>query len=118
MKLLNVMVIMLSFVGCAHCGPKNDEPNVRTQPGIEYCGAMCKVFEDKDCVGYYEDIEIDCTSDPIYMTISQCQVADGGMAKLTCTEFCEYEMRNSVQLNPQCLAENLLVCEEIETICQ
>jgi len=118
MKILNTIVILLSLVGCAHCGPKNgEEPNIRIQPGIEYCDDMCKVLEEKQCVGYYEDIEIDCASDPIYATMEQCQLVDGGMAKLTCVEFCEYEMSNSIQLNPQCLAENLIVCSEIEEIC-
>ncbi len=117
MKLLNIMVILLSLVGCAHCGPK-DEPNIRTQPGIEYCGAMCQIFTDKQCTGYYEDIEINCFSDPAYMDMKQCEATEDGMAVLTCTEFCEYQMKNSVQLNPQCLSENLLVCSEIEEICQ
>lgn len=118
MKILNMLIIFFSLVGCAHCGLRGDEPNVRTQPGIEYCGAMCQVFKDKQCTGYYEDIDIDCASDPIYATMEQCKMADGGIATLTCTQWCEYEMKNSVQLNPQCLAENLVVCTEIEEICQ
>ena len=118
MKALNILVILFNLVSCAYCGPKGDEPNVRTQPGIEYCGDMCQVFKDKQCTGYYEDIEIDCTSDPIYATMEQCKVADSGIATLTCTQWCEYEMKNSVQLNPQCLAKNLVVCSEIEEICQ
>jgi hypothetical protein len=118
MKLLNIVVIVASLVGCAHCGPKDgDEPNIRTQPGIEYCGDMCKKFKDLNCVGYYEDIEIDCASDPTYMTMPTCQASDGGIVNLTCKEFCEYEMKNSIQLNPKCLSENLMVCSEIETIC-
>jgi len=117
-NIFSAIVVVLSFIGCAHCGPQADDPNIRTMPGIEYCGAMCQVFKDKECVGYYEDIEIDCSSDPIYMEMKQCRDANGGIAQLSCTEFCEYEMKNSVQLNPKCLSENLLVCSEIETICQ
>lgn len=113
-----IMILAVISIGCAHCGPPEETPYIRTQPGIEYCGAMCQKFEDLKCTGYYEDIEIDCSSDPVYMDMQECKDADGGLAKLTCTRHCEYEMKNSVQLNPMCLSENLLVCSEIETICQ
>jgi hypothetical protein len=110
-------LIFLSFLGCAHCSPQNgEEPYIRTQPGIEYCGAMCQKFTDLKCTGYYEDIQIDCNQDPIYFQTMQCD--DAGLVTLNCTQFCEYEMHNSVQLNPQCLAENLVVCDDIEKICR
>lgn len=119
MKNISIIALFVLFtsLGCAHCGPKSgDEPNIRTMPGIEYCGAMCKKFEDLKCTGYYEPIEIDCSSDPSYMDMKECQV-DGGIVNILCTSFCEYEMRNSVQLDPRCLSENLAVCSEIETLC-
>jgi hypothetical protein len=96
MKFISIL-ILASFIGCAHCG-NNDEPYIRTQPGIDYCSQMCDLFEEKDCKPYYEDIE-----------------TDGGV--ITCTEFCEYELKNSVPLNPQCIVETLKTCDEIETIC-
>lgn len=111
-----IVIALITFIIFWGCGPQGGpEPNVRVQPGIERCGDMCKVFEDMNCVGYFEDIEIDCSSDPIYKDWDICQ--DGGTALLTCIGWCEYEMRNSVQLNPGCLADNLVTCDEIETIC-
>jgi hypothetical protein len=112
------MILSFIILSGAQCTSKNgNEPYIRTQPGIEYCGTMCQKFESLNCTGYYEDIDLDCSTDPIYMTMQQCQVVDGGIAKLSCVELCEYQMTNSVQLNPQCLSENLLSCSEIETIC-
>lgn len=93
-----ILFILFATLGCAHCMP-SDEPYIRTQPGIEYCGQMCDLFKKMDCTPYYEDVETE----------------NGG--KMSCKEFCEYEMRNSVQLNPKCLVENLKECSEIETIC-
>lgn len=117
MKILNIIIIGLSLIGCAHCsGTKEEDPYIRTQPGIEYCNAMCQVFQDKQCTGYYEDIEIDCSTDDIYAKTMQCN--DAGMVILTCTQFCEYEMKNSIQLNPKCLSENLKDCSDIELICK
>ena len=121
MRFIPAIIAAISLVGCAHCGPnQNDEPYIRTQPGIEYCGAMCQKFTDLNCTGYYEDLDIDCSSDPAYKTMEECIVAgeDAGMVKLTCKRFCEYEMTNSVQLNPKCLSESLQTCAEIETICK
>ena len=57
------------------------------------------------------------------MPVCQEALADAGdsgsvTAMLTCTQFCEYEMKNSVPFSPKCLVDNLLVCSEIETICK
>lgn len=119
----------MALMGCAYCSsPKSngDVPYIRTQPGIEYCGDMCQKFADLKCTGYYEDLDIDCSKDIIYSDLQKCQIIldagtnDAGKAiiKLTCTEFCEYELKNSVPLNPKCLVDNLLVCSKIETICR
>jgi hypothetical protein len=122
MKLFNMAaIIALTFVGCAHCGTSDEAPYIRTQPGIEYCGDMCNKFKELKCTGYYEDLDIDCKKDLVYSDMQICKdalAADSGMAKLTCVQFCEYEMKNSVQLEPKCLVDNLLVCSEIETICK
>jgi len=118
MKYLFVMSLglILIITGCATCGSAEPPPNVRIQPGLEYCGAMCQRFTDLKCTGYYEDIQIDCSIDPIYKKTMECN--DAGMLTITCTQFCEYEMRNSVQLNPQCLAEQTNTCDQIEQICR
>jgi len=115
-NLISIVILMITFaIIFGGCGPQGPEPNVRVQPGIDRCGDMCQVFEDLNCVGYYEDIPIDCDSDPVYKDFDICK--DGGVVMLSCTSWCEYEMRNSVQLSPGCLADNLVSCNEIETIC-
>lgn len=126
-----IAISIVTIIGCAHCGPERDAaPNIRTQPGIEYCSAMCSKFEELQCTGYYEPITIDCTKDKAYQDMPECQLAlalippdadisgtDAGLTQLPCTKFCEYEMKNSVQLNPKCLSENLKSCDTIETVC-
>ena len=99
MKKLSILLFMLVSMGCAHCR-QQDQPNIRTQPGIEYCGQMCSLLKSKDCKPYYEDVPTE----------------DGGT--MTCQAFCEYELKNSVPLNPKCLVENLKDCSQIETICR
>lgn len=96
---LLTLLVSLMTVSCAHCGVKDDSPYIRTQPGIEYCGQMCDLFQSLDCKPYYENIALE----------------DGG--SMTCTEFCEYELKNSVPLNPQCIVDTLTECEQIENIC-
>ena len=121
MKFLRIISLALIAItvslGCANCGQKDDDtPYIRTMPSIERCGDMCDKFVELNCIGYYEDIEIDC-SNSAYSGMEQCKDAEGGIAMLDCVGFCEYEMKNSVQLNPGCLADNLAACSEIEQIC-
>lgn len=89
---------------CSNCIVKEKPPNIRTETGIEYCGAMCQKFKDLNCVGYFEDVTV--------------PKPDETTEVLSCENWCIYEMSNSVQLNPKCLSENLKTCDEIETICQ
>jgi hypothetical protein len=105
------------MVGCGHCKQWNEAANIRIEPTIEYCGKMCNVLKDKQCAGYYEDLDIDCNKDKIYSDWKKCKL-NKGVVKMTCTEFCEYEMSNSVQLNPKCIAETLVNCSEVEHICK
>jgi hypothetical protein len=93
------LLLTILIVGCANCS-YNLEPRIITIEGIEHCSAMCNKFKELDCKPYYEDV------------ISM----DG--SKMTCTEFCEYEMKNSVDLKPLCLSVNLTKCEDIEVICK
>jgi hypothetical protein len=121
MKKLLTILLFTATLGCTQCKTQ-DVPNIRTQPGIEYCGQMCKKLTDLQCNGYYEDLSIDCSKDGVYQTWKKCKDAlslDASViVKMTCQEFCEYEMNNSVQLNPKCLADNLKDCSQIEKICK
>ena len=114
MKVFACMLLCLSLTSCSNCSEL--PPNVILQPGIDHCGAMCEKFVGLNCTGYFEDIKIDCSIDPIYKKTMACN--DKGQLILTCKQVCEYEQKNSVQLNPKCLAEQLKACEEIETICR
>ena len=65
---MNKLIFVISsflIIGCAHCGSQ-EQPYIRTQPGIEYCQKMCDKFKELNCVGYYEDIDIDCAKDKVY----------------------------------------------------
>lgn len=101
----NLLILIISSFTLCCCSPKNDSPNIRTQPGIEFCGPACnkmdKLYKDGDesCSIYIEEV-----------------VIDGG--KLSCKEFCEYEMSNSVQLNPKCIYEEINSCTEIPDKCE
>lgn len=109
MKKIFLITIALIF-GCATCTIKDSgetPPNVREQPGIEYCDDMCNLFlqkineeGDEYCHLYYDDVTME----------------DGSV--MNCVQFCEYELKNSVPLNPQCIVENITTCEELENICQ
>ncbi len=105
MKKYLLLIISLLLIGCANCSSSNsDAPYIREQPGVSYCDDMCAVFQKLDCKPYYEDIEIN--------------LEDGGTSIMTCTEFCVYELKNSVPLNPECIAKTLTKCEDIENICK
>ena len=111
MKLINIIGLVI-LIGC---GAGEKGPNIRIMPGEERCGDMCEKFVELDCTGYYEDIEVDC-SNKAYKSMEECD-SGVGKANIGCVSFCEYEMENSVQLNPGCLADNLTKCSDIEEIC-
>ena len=99
-KLILLITLISCIISCVSCGNRN--PNIHTKQGIEYCDDMCKTMTDLKCTGYYEDI--------------QMPLEDGGIQVLNCKQFCEYEMQNSVQLNPVCI-KDIISCEEITTKC-
>lgn len=87
------------------CSPKNNKPNIRQEGGIEFCELACDKMEDlykngdESCFIYIEEIDV-----------------DGEM--MNCIQFCEYEMNNSVQLNPKCIYEEVNSCTEIPEKCE
>lgn len=121
MKNIISLFFVVVILGCANCGNQSADPppNIREQPGIEYCDDMCLKFKELDCKPYYEDIEINCNKDPVYKNMPECATPDdSGMAKMTCENFCKFELQNSIPLNPECYAKNLKACEDIDLICQ
>jgi len=104
-KTINTSIILSFILTIFCCAPKDPNPNIRTEPGIEYCKLACdkmtKLYNEGDieCGFYIEDIEV-----------------DGKI--MNCIQFCEFEMNNSVQLNPQCIYENINSCTEIPEKCE
>ncbi len=105
MKNLILVTLILAIVGCTRCSSKTPGPNIRTMEGIEFCGPACdkmtQLYDNGDttCLDYIEEITVDGET-------------------MNCKEFCEYEMNNSVQLNPKCIYEEIDSCSEIPTKCE
>jgi len=103
--LINITSVLLiaSLFFC--CSPKDPGPNVRVMPGIEFCNPACdkmqKLYDegDQSCFDYIEVIIVDDK-------------------EMNCTQFCEYQMENSVQLNPKCIYEEIETCSEVFTKCE
>jgi hypothetical protein len=96
MKYTCLFFIILCGCGCLLKG--DAPPNVRVIPGIELCGKACDKMREldvknanEDCKPYYADMVVDNQN-------------------MTCAEFCEYEMQNSVDMQPKCIIDNVEVC--------
>ncbi len=97
MKVLSLLIVLLC-VGCYSCGTSNQEPNIREEPGANDCPAFCnKVVElskvDLKCTDYLLD-------------------APNNSPNL-CIEWCVNAQKNSVQLNPGCMAK-VSSCSQID----
>jgi len=97
MKYLILLVAILC-VGCYSCGTNGIEPNIREQPGANDCSTFCNVMvtlskTDQSCKDYLLDSP------------------NGGPEK--CVEWCVYTQKNSVQLNPGCMAK-VTNCSQID----
>jgi len=98
--------MLICVAGCNDCSGSNNNPvpYIKTMPGIEFCSLACskitKLYEkgDKSCWAYISPVIVDDK-------------------EMSCTEFCEYEMKNSVQLHPQCIYEKINTCSEIPLKC-
>jgi len=104
-KIIGVLFVLSFIMMFFCCSPKSNEPNIRTEPGIEFCEPACSkmtnLYEagDDSCLIYIEEIVVDGES-------------------MNCVQFCEYEMNNSVQLNPKCIYEQVNSCTEIPDKCE
>ncbi|HUU87021.1 MAG TPA: hypothetical protein VMX17_04620 [Candidatus Glassbacteria bacterium] len=102
--ILIIIVILTFFTGSSCTNNNNGKLNIREQPGIEYCSTWCShmielVPTDPNpeiCEVYLEPI-----------------VLENDAGTLSCTQFCEYEMKNSIQLNPECMSK-VSQCDQIE----
>lgn len=100
-----IMIAILMFFTGSSCTSKNSgKLNIREQPGIEYCPTWCAHMVDlaktdpqpEICKIYLEPI-----------------VLENDAGTLNCTQFCEYEMKNSIQLNPECMSQ-VTKCDQVE----
>jgi len=98
-------ILMLSFITFFSCRLDTSKPNIRTEPGLEYCALACNRMQklynkgDKSCFDYIEVI-----------------IVDG--KEMNCTQFCEYSHRNSINLNPKCIYTEINSCKEIPSKCE
>lgn len=118
MKQLLLITASVMLISCTNCSSITGDlpPNVRIIPGIEYCDGMCNKFSELQCKPYMDDVSVPCEDQGLVKQYKlQC---DAGYGQLTCTKFCEYEMSNSVNLQPKCLIDNLKSCDQIENICK
>lgn len=92
--------LLLCGCNCLFCSSYigDPPPNIRTIDGSDLCSAMCdklvaldKKNENEDCKIYYEDITVD------------------GKA-MSCVEFCQTMMTQSVNLRPECVLSNVENC--------
>jgi hypothetical protein len=99
MNKLFLFCLILCSCSCFFCASSaEDQPNIRVIDGAELCKAACDKLialdikhRDKDCEPFYSDITV-----------------DGKV--MGCTEFCTYQMTNSVDLHTQCVLDNVEVC--------
>lgn len=99
MNKLFLFCLLLCGCSCLFCASYADTPpNIRTIDGSDLCSAMCdklialdKKNGNEDCKPYFEDITV-----------------DGNV--MSCVQFCNYEMTNSVDLKTQCILDNVEVC--------
>lgn len=100
-------MILISAGSCTGSNNSNNispDLNIRVQPGIEYCSPWCEHMEKLSktdpepelCTIYLEDITLQ---------------DDAGT--MDCVQFCEYQMKNSIQLNPQCMVR-VSRCYQVE----
>lgn len=101
--LLILSFLLISGVGCANCSFMNtDTPNIRTISGIEKCPDLCVHLTNMKCDDYIKVIDM--------------PLEDGGTQKMNCTEFCQYEMSNSIDIRPDCVLSTQN-CTEVATKC-
>jgi hypothetical protein len=99
MNKLFLFCLLLCGCSCLFCASYTETPpNVRTIDGGELCQAMCdklialdKKNGNEDCKPYYEDIIVDGKT-------------------MSCVEFCQTMMTQSVDLHPECVLNNVEVC--------
>ena len=97
-KLAVILLFAAAILGCQSCGSINQDPNIREEPGAEDCPAFCDQMAelgktDPVCLEYLLD------------------APDGGTEK--CVEWCVSSQKNSVQLNPGCMAK-VSRCDQVD----
>jgi uncharacterized lipoprotein NlpE involved in copper resistance len=103
-KMIITVSLVIGLLGCGACGNHTQEPNIREMPGAEHCPDFCALMTDKGktdsvCQEY---------ADPTTVALD-----DGGSVVMSCTDWCVFEQKNSIQLNPGCMAK-VSRCDQID----
>ena len=103
-KFLALIVISGLVLGSSCTSSHNSDLNIREQPGIEYCGPWCAHMEELAKTDPNPEL---CS---IYL---ETIVLENDAGTMNCVQFCQYEMKNSIQLNPQCMV-TVTACSQVE----
>lgn len=101
------------------CGATDPDPVITPQPGAEKCQTACDAMNNKltdadGGIGCPEGLPVPAPQDGGTMP---CTTDAGVNDCISCTEFCQYQHANGIYWNTTCIAEQIIKCEEIETVC-
>jgi len=101
-----ILIALITLCIGSSCTSKNSNSdlNIREQPGIEYCPVWCQVMT--------ELVKTDPNPEICNLYLEPT-VLENDAGTLDCIQFCEYEMKNSIQLNPECMSK-ISRCNQIE----
>jgi hypothetical protein len=103
--IITTIALLVLIMGCSNCSSGETPANIRTEDCINYCPAACdkmqKLYDEGDasCYLYIEVILVDGKD-------------------MTCKDFCSYECNNSINLEAQCIVEQVNSCSEIIEKCE
>jgi len=103
-SILLAIIILLFFTGSSCTNKNSGKLNIREQPGIEFCPIWCEQMVELAKTDPQPEI-CEIYLEPI--------VLENNAGTLSCTQFCEYEMKNSIQLNPECMSK-VSRCDQVE----
>ncbi len=101
-KLIVTLLIALMGLGCQSCGATNVEPNIREEPGAVDCPAFCDRMVE---LGKTDPTCLD------YLLLEPDAGDDAGTGQ--CVAWCVNAQKNSVQLNPGCMAK-VSRCDQVD----
>ena len=95
-KLIAILILTIFTFGCKSCGVVDKSPNIREQPGAEACPIFCDKMQE------------------LGSTDNECkEYLLGEKTTNLCIEWCVSSQKNSIQLNPACMAK-VSRCDQVD----